>query len=240
MREMAAPPAAGPKVEACPGREGGCYSAMKRRALICAAVAVLVSPMFGCAAVPSQGSREIPAARPTPTPIPLRVLPQGVDDVIANHTAILLGPHDPKDVLDLVIAVDSARGGSTGGGAPAITAWARRVGFTVTEVTTNVYIGVRAPTARIERVLHLRINDYRLPGDYPFRANDRAPSVPVTLSILDIAGLSTYHRVSTGPAPLGPAPSPRPRSNARCGLCMLGGRMRSSHALVLARTPLST
>lgn len=212
--------------------EGGHGLGMKRRALISAAVVLIVGPAFGCAAVPSQTGRGISVARPTP--IPLRVLPQGVDDVVAHHAAILRGPHDPKDMLGLAIAVDSASGESTGGGTVAITAWARSVGFTVTDVIAKASVGVIASTAWIEQELHIKINDYRLPDGYAFRSNDRAPSVPASLNIFVIVGLSTYYRASTSPAP------PRPRSNARCGLCMLGGRMRSSHALVLARTPLST
>jgi len=215
------------KVDLCYDEEEGCDLFMKRHALIFAAVGLIVCPAFGCTVVPSQVGQGIPADRSTP--IPLRVLPQGVDDVVAHHTAILRGPHDPKDMLGLAITVDSA-----GGGPAAITAWARSVGFTVTDVIANASVGVIASTARIEQALHIKINDYRLPDGYAFRSNDRAPSVPASLNIFVIVGLSTYYRASTSPAP------PRPRSNALCGLCMLGGRMRIGHALVLARTPLST
>lgn len=147
-------------------------------------------------------------ARPTPVPVPVRVLPQGVDGPVLHHTATLLGPHDPKDVIGLYIGVSpSARPGAT----EVIVVWTRLSGFTVTDYAIYGFVGVKASTALIERVLRLHVNDYRLPHGYTFRANDRPPTVPASLSILAISGLSTYVRTSPLPGPvLLTTPTPYP------------------------------
>ncbi len=107
-----------------------------------------------------------------------------------------LGLHDPADVLLL----DIVAGQWTSQATAAIAQWARSSSLTVTSIDDPV-VGVRASTKRIASVLRVAINDYRLPGGYMFRANDRGPSVPTSLSINAIAGLSTYTQASL-PGPL--------------------------------------
>lgn len=71
----------------------------------------------------------------------------------------------------------------------------------MTVITPDHLIAVTAPVARVERVLRVRIDDYRLsgPGGYVFLANDRPPTVPATLtSIQEISGLSTFLRAHVG------------------------------------------
>jgi len=167
-----------------------------------------LGPLLGCAAAtaghPSAGA----------PPPPGRVLAQSIDDPVARHTAIRLGPHNPTEVLELNIGLSvDAPPGATG----PITTGARSVGFTVTVITPDQLIAVTASVARVERVLRVRLDDYRLPGPggYTFLANDRPPTVPAALtsiqaiSGLSNSGLSTYHRAITGPAPrLRPRSSP--------------------------------
>jgi len=155
-----------------------------------------LGPLCGCAGAPSARPASGTTARPTPSPG--RVLAQSIDDPVARHTAIRLGPHNPTDVLELNIGlrVDAPLGATQ-----PITTWARRVGFAVTVIMTDQLIAVTAPVARVERVLHVRIDDYRLPGPggYVFLANDRPPTVPAALtSIQDIGGLSTFLRAHVG------------------------------------------
>jgi hypothetical protein len=117
---------------------------------------------------------------------------------VARHTALRLGPHNPTDVLDLNIGL---RVDAPPGAPGPITTWARRVGFAVTVIMPDQLIEVTAPVARVERVLRVRIDDYRLPGPggYVFLANDRPPTVPAALtSIQDIGGLSTSLRAHVG------------------------------------------
>ncbi len=171
-----------------------------------AVLGLALGPLRGCASAPSARPASGTPARPTPSPG--RALDQSIDDPVARHTAIRLGPHDPTDVLDLDIGL---RVDAPPGATEPITTWARGVGFAVTVIAFDQLIAVKAPVARIERLLRVRIDDYRLPGPggYVFLANDRPPTVPAALtSIQAISGLSTYHRAITGPAP-----PPRPRSS---------------------------
>ncbi len=166
---------------------------------VCVGLTVLglaLGPLCGCAGAPSARPPSRTPARPTPSPG--RVLAQSIDDPVGRHIAIRLGPHNPTDVLELNIGLSvDASPGATG----PITTWARRVGFTVTVITPDQLIAVTAPVARVERVLRVRIDDYRLPGPggYAFLANDRPPTVPAALtSIQVISGLSTYLRAHVG------------------------------------------
>lgn len=155
-----------------------------------------LGPLCGCAGAPSARPASGTTARPTPSPG--RVLAQSIDDPVARHTALRLGPHNPTDVLDLAIGLRvDAPPGATG----PITTWARRVGFTVTVIMPDQLIVVTAPGARVAWVLRVRIDDDRLPGPgrYVFLANDRPPTVPAALtSIQDLGGLSTFLRAHVG------------------------------------------
>lgn len=166
---------------------------------VCVGLTVLglaLGPLRGCAGAPSARPSSRTPARPTP--LPGRVLAQSIDDPVARHTALCLGPHDPKDVIDLAVVLRlSAPGNAT----EAITTWARRAGFIVAFISPGTLIGMTAPTVRVEQVLHVSIDDYRLPGPggYVFLANDRPPTVPAALtSIQVISGLSTYLRAHVG------------------------------------------
>jgi len=154
--------------------------------------------MSGCAGV-RIGAPSNPAIMPARSlPPPGRILAQSIDAPVAHHTAILLGPHNPKDVIELNIGL---RVNAPLGATRPITTWARGVGFAVTVITTDQLIAVKAPVARVEQVLRVHINDYRLPGPdgYIFLANDRPPTVPSSLtSIQEISGLSTYLRAHIG------------------------------------------
>jgi hypothetical protein len=157
---------------------------------------LVLGPLLGCAAAASGHPSTSAPLRPPPPPG--RILAQSIDDPVTRHTAIRLGPHNPTDILELNIglSVDAPPGATE-----PITTWARRVGFTVTVITPDQLIAVKAPVARIERVLRVRIDDYRLPGPggYAFLANDRPPTVPAALtSIQDISGLSTFLRAHVG------------------------------------------
>jgi len=186
---------------------------MKRQAFGMCAAAVLVVivavPLFSRLERSGGDGWGFWSERSTPIPsAPMRILPGAVDAPILNHTAIRLGPHDPADVLSLTIVA----GQQTPEATTAITRWARGAGLTVRYVTSDYFLmGVTAPTARIEKALRVTINDYRLPNGYTFRANDRPPTVPASLGIRAILGLSTYHRAYTAtlPGPLvGPTPTP--------------------------------
>lgn len=74
----------------------------------------------------------------------------------------------------------------------------------------HLVVSVTAPTARIEKVLRVTINDYRLPSGYTFRANDRPPTVPAALPIRFILGLSTYQRPMLPGQLVAPTPTPKP------------------------------
>ncbi len=175
---------------------------MKRQTLGMFAIALVVIvalPLLGLLEVSGGGGQGRVPERPTPIPsTPMRILPGAVDAPILNHTAIRLGPHDPADILSLTIVA----GHRTPEATTAITRWARGAGLTVRYVTSDCFLmGVTAPTARIEKALSVTIKDYRLPGGYRFWANDRGPSIPTSLSINAIVGLSTYTQASL-PGPL--------------------------------------
>jgi hypothetical protein len=175
---------------------------------VTALIAIVAVPLFGRTATGGRSSQERAVGRPTPAPtVRVRVLVHAIDDPILHHTAIRLRPHAPADVIGLNIGADQQTPGAT----TAIAAWARDAGLTVTYITPdNLLVSIKASTTRIEKALRVTINDYRLPNGYTFRSNDRPPTVPASLSIRSILGLSTYQRPML-PGPLvAPTPTPKP------------------------------
>jgi photosystem II stability/assembly factor-like uncharacterized protein len=89
----------------------------------------------------------------------------------------------------------------------ALRKWLLSRGFTITHVGADrLAIAASARTSRIERVLHLRINDYRSPAytyrkvrvhSYLYYSANRAPKVPARLGIQGISGLSNVSRFFT-------------------------------------------
>jgi len=101
----------------------------------------------------------------------------------------------------------------------ALQAWLARNGFRITHLSPDrLAITVHAPTAVVERALHVRINDYLRSGftfrnikvqPFQFYANTTAPRVPARLGLQSISGLSDIDRFYTnyrlgGGAPVTP------------------------------------
>ncbi len=75
----------------------------------------------------------------------------------------------------------------------ALAAFVRQHGFKVVRTFDNRYVlDVSAPVATVERVLHVKMNQYRRPDGTMFFALDRDPSIDYEGPILFISGLENY------------------------------------------------
>jgi hypothetical protein len=88
----------------------------------------------------------------------------------------------------------TARFGPTEADYQAVIDFVRAQGFTVTRTHANrVLLDVNASVSDIERAFHITLRSYRHPVEpRNFFAPDTDPSVPDTLPVLDISGLSDY------------------------------------------------
>ncbi len=85
----------------------------------------------------------------------------------------------------------------TGQDVQAVRDWAAGSGLRVLSVSPdNLLVMAQGTTSVVERALNVTINDYS-DGSRTFMSNDRDPSVPATLPIRAISGLTTIHRFHT-------------------------------------------
>lgn len=76
----------------------------------------------------------------------------------------------------------------------AVTGWLHSRGLRVTGISKDdLLVYVESPTAAVERALGVQVGEYTLDGDRFFAA-DRGPTVPDSLPILAVSGLSDYER----------------------------------------------
>src|SRR3954452_4054242 len=90
----------------------------------------------------------------------------------------------------------------------ALTDWLTAHGFRITHVGLDrMSVAANAPTAVVERALHVQLNDYKHGGylfrgktrvaPYQFYANTRAPTLPARLGVQTVSGLSDVDRFFT-------------------------------------------
>ncbi|MGZ5037242.1 MAG: protease pro-enzyme activation domain-containing protein, partial [Usitatibacter sp.] len=114
----------------------------------------------------------------------------------AAFDALVEGVSDPKspDYRKFLTPEDvTARFGPTAEDYAALAAFVRGHGFKVVRTFDNRYVlDVSAPVATVERVLHVKMNQYRRPDGTLFFAPDRDPSIDYEGPILFISGLENY------------------------------------------------
>ena len=142
-------------------------------------------------------------------------------DGLKAFIADVSDPHSPNYGKYLTLDQENARFNPDVSHEQSVTAWLQTQGVTNAQVQTvanHLYVNVHTSTANIEKMLNIRINDYKL-GNRTFFAPDTTPTLPAQVAndIVWIAGLSNYdqyQKFSNGIPNVSPPFTPQDIANA--------------------------